>query len=119
MPKEFEGSRPAEVKIGREISLERSPTEILNSPEQPKKERQPGDSFDKKEIETVDDILNYIGETGNVINYITDAKTRETVRGLMEEYSKLDYNDPNAPKKREEIAEKIYRIADEAYDEQS
>jgi len=116
MPKEFEGLKPIEETIGREISPGESPKEVSENLSEENKERKPGDPFDRKEMDFADDVLNYIGEAGNVLNYITDATSRESVRSLMKEYSGLEPNNPDTPKKKNQIADEIYRIADEAYD---
>lgn len=71
---------------------------------------------EKKEAEErayASQLLNIIGEDGDVLNYITDEKDKARVKELLQE--KLSTTSETLERRRE-IAEEIYKIADEAYD---
>jgi hypothetical protein len=72
----------------------------------------PNRPFDNLEMDQIDHLFNIIGEPANAANYITRRK--EVREALLR--ANIDPNDKDIVVKRKALADEIFRIADEDYD---
>jgi hypothetical protein len=77
-----------------------------------KEQQDPNRQFDKLEMDQLDHLFNIIGEPVNAANYITRRK--EVREALLR--ANLDPNDKDIAAKRRALADEIFKIADEDYD---
>jgi len=85
--------------------------EQVQSPEGQEKQ-DPNRPFDNLEMDQLDHLFNIIGEPANAANYITRKK--EVREALLK--ANLDPNDKDIVAKRKALADEIFKIADEDYD---
>jgi hypothetical protein len=79
--------------------------------EKPEKQ-DPNRPFEKPEIDQLDHLFNIIGEPTNATNYITRKK--EVREAILR--ANIDPNDKDVIAKRKALADEIFKIADEDYD---